>query len=396
MPAALPAHATVAVIGAGAMGAGIAQVAAVAGHKVQLHDARFGAGDAAKQSITDALSKLAAKGRIAKEDASAAAERITSVVTLPDACVAQLVVEAIVEDTAAKRELFARLENVVAPECILATNTSSLSITELASGLAHPGRLVGMHFFNPAPVMPLVEVVAAPATSEASLVRATAIVTGWGKVPVRCGDAPGFIVNRVNRPFTLEALAMLATGEGTVDGIDAAVRAAGYPMGPFELMDLIGVDINLAAALGIYERTRRDADPLAIRFRPSPIQERLVAEGRLGRKTGAGFYAYDPDGRPVGAAQNLSVDIMGMDQLPEDTIAERITLAIINEAYRALGDGVARAADIDLAMRLGASHPAGPFERTRTLGGTGALLDALRRYAAHGPRLDPAPALLGD
>jgi 3-hydroxybutyryl-CoA dehydrogenase len=167
-------------------------------------------------------------------------------------------------------------------------------------------------------------------------------------------------------------------------------------MGPFELMDLIGIDVNLAAALGIYERSRRDGDPLVIRFRPSPIQERLVADGRLGRKTGAGFYAYGPDGRPVGAAQDLSVDIVGTERLPDDGIAERITLAILNEAYRALGDGVATPADIDLAMRLGAGHPAGPFARTETLGGTVALLDALRRHAADGPRFDPAPALFGD
>src|SRR5262245_18135135 len=190
MPAALPADATVAVIGAGAMGAGIAQVAAVAGHKVQLHDARFGAGDAAKKYIAAALGKLAAKGRIARGDADAAVERITSVVTLPDTCVAQLVVEAIVEDASAKRELFARLENVVTPECILATNTSSISITELAAGFAHPGRLVGMHFFNPAPVMPLVEVVSGLATAPEAADTVFATAAAWGKAPVRATSTP--------------------------------------------------------------------------------------------------------------------------------------------------------------------------------------------------------------
>ena len=391
----------VGVIGAGTMGAGIAQLAIESGHPVLLHDVDAEAIERGRTRIRTGLERRAARleldpdsadewvaGRLAliadRETVEAVAEG------------SELVVEAALEDLEAKRSIFRILDRSASDATLLATNTSALSVTEIAGATTLRARVLGLHFFNPAPVMPLVEVVAAPATSEETLGRATAIVTGWGKVPVRCGDAPGFIVNRVNRPFTLEPLAMLATGEGTVDGIDAAVRAAGYPMGPFELMDLIGIDINLAAALGIYERTRRDGDPLAIRFRPSPIQERLVAEGRLGRKTGAGFYAYGPDGRPVGAAQNLSVDIVGLERLPDDTIAERITLAIVNEAYRVLGDGVATAADIDLAMRLGASHPAGPFERTQALGGTGALLDALRRYAAEGPRFDPAPALLGD
>ena len=201
------------------MGAGIAQVAAVAGHRVQLHDARFGAGDAARRSIADVLAKQVARGKLPKADADAAIDRITSVVTLPDACVAAMVVEAIVEDQDAKRELFARLENVVGPECILATNTSSLSITALAAGMKYPGRVVGMHFFNPAPLMPLVEVVSGLATSEAVAATVFATATAWGKTPVQATSTPGFIVNRCARPFYGEALRLLA--EGAADPVDA-------------------------------------------------------------------------------------------------------------------------------------------------------------------------------
>jgi 3-hydroxybutyryl-CoA dehydrogenase len=290
MPAALPADATVAVIGAGAMGAGIAQVAAVAGHKVQLHDARFGAADAAKKGIADALGKLVVKGRIAQGDAESAVERITSVVTLPDACVAQLVVEAIVEDAAAKRELFERLENVVAPECILATNTSSISITELAAGLAHPGRLVGMHFFNPAPVMPLVEVVSGLATAPAAAEMVFATAAAWGKAPVRATSTPGFIVNRCARPFYAEGLRLLREGAADPATLDAVMRdAGGFRMGPFELMDLIGLDVNFAVTKSIWEAYFHDP-----RYAPSIAQQELVAAGWLGRKTGRGFYDYAP------------------------------------------------------------------------------------------------------
>ena len=197
----------------------------------------------------------------------------------------------------------------------------------------------------------------------------------------------------MNRPFTLEALALLGSGAATIDAIDGAMRGAGFPMGPFELMDLTGIDITLAASGGIFERSRAAGDPLAERFRPSPIQERLVAEGRLGRKTGAGFYDYGPDGRATGPAEEFRLaDSPGADLSP-DSIVERITLAIVNEAYRALGDGVATAADIDLAMRLGAGHPIGPFERATNLGGPAAVLAALGALANDGPRFDPAPAL---
>jgi 3-hydroxybutyryl-CoA dehydrogenase len=216
--------------------------------------------------------------------------------------------------------------------------------------------------------------------------RAAGIVEGWGKTPIRVADSPGFIVNRVNRPFTLEPLRLLRAGAGTIETIDAALKGAGFPMGPFALMDLIGIDVNLAAARGLFEAMGRPP-----RLRPSPIQEELVAAGRLGRKVGEGFYRY-ADGRPTGPAPRFAPaaspprTLRNADGEPAQpagldpaTIAERVILAIVNEAFRALGDGVASEADIDLAMKLGANHPFGPFEWTARTGviETAVMLDAL-------------------
>ncbi len=300
MPSALPPACTVAVIGAGAMGAGIAQVAAAAGHRVLLFDARMNAADAGKKSVAAALDALAGKGRIGAEDARAAAARIEAIHTVGDCASAKLVVEAIVEDLGVKRELLRQLEVVSAPQAILASNTSSLSITALAEGLAHPGRVVGMHFFNPAPVMPLVEVVSGLATDPdvAATVHATALA--WGKSPVHATSTPGFVVNRCARPFYAEALRLLAERAGDVATIDAVMReAGGFRMGPFELMDFIGHDINFAVTRSVWEGYFQDP-----RFAPSVIQRELVAAGFLGRKSGRGFYAYAPGAsRPAPATE---------------------------------------------------------------------------------------------
>jgi len=290
MTTALPRNATVAVIGAGAMGAGIAQTAALAGHPVQLHDTRFGAADAAKAGIADALARVVAKGKLPAAEVDAALNRIATVVTLPDACTASLVVEAIVEDLAAKRELFARLEHIVTPACILASNTSSLSITALGTGLSHPARMVGMHFFNPVPLMPLVEVVSGLATDPEVAARIFATAAAWGKTPVHAASTPGFIVNRCARPFYGEALRLLHEGAAAPATIDAVLReAGGFRMGPFELMDLIGHDVNYAVTQSVWEAFYHDP-----RYMPSARQRELVAAGFLGRKSGRGFYAYGP------------------------------------------------------------------------------------------------------
>ena len=288
MADALPRTAQVGVIGAGAMGVGIAQIAAQAGHRVCLFDTRMGAADQAKAAIGAALAALAAKGRIAAAEADAAAARIVAVHALGDLVSAKLVVEAIAEDLTVKRALLRELEVVVAADAILATNTSSLSITALAAGMKHPGRVAGMHFFNPAPVMPLVEVVSGLATDAnvADVIYATALA--WGKSPVRARSTPGFIVNRCARPFYAEALRVLAERAADPATLDAIMRdAGGFRMGPFELMDLIGLDVNIAVTRSVWEAFFHDP-----RFTPSVTQHEMVAAGHLGRKAGRGFYEY--------------------------------------------------------------------------------------------------------
>jgi 3-hydroxybutyryl-CoA dehydrogenase len=204
--------------------------------------------------------------------------------------------------------------------------------------------------------MALVEPVVTEVTHQEVADRAEAIATGWGKTVVRCADSPGFIVNRVNRPFTLEALRMLEAGEASVEAVDAAMRSGGFPMGPFELMDLVGLDVNLAAARGVWEGLGRPD-----RLRPSPIQERLVAHRRLGRKSGAGFYTYGPDGRPTGVAPDVAPSATGAPASDDAVVRDRILRAIRDEAAMLAAAGIATEDDIGLALRLGAGHPGSPF-----------------------------------
>ena len=355
-------RAIVAVIGAGTMGAGIVQVALEGGWRVRLHDAAPGATDRAIERIRQGLTRRAEKAG-ETDPARVATHRLLSldvVGEVADAATgAHLAIEAVIEDLDAKQRLFTELDDATDPDAILATNTSALSVTSIAEASTRPERVVGLHFFNPAPVLPLVEVVVGRRSASWAVERAAGIVEGWGKTPIRVTDSPGFIVNRVNRPFTLEPLRLLRAGVGTVESIDAALVVAGFPMGPFGLMDLIGIDVNLAAARGLFEASGRPP-----RFRPSPIQEELVAAGRLGRKTGEGFYRY-ANGRATGPAQRFAASAQQGGRRPAHldgaSIAERVILAIVNEAYRALGDEVATGDDIDRAMRLGANHPFGPF-----------------------------------
>ena len=384
----------VAIVGAGTMGAGIAEVALAAGHPVRLFDTDPSAVERARIRIGEGLVRTATRAGADPDSAGVTAadalSRLTAVADLRAvATEAELVIEAAVEALEPKRRIFEVLDRAASPATILATNTSALSVTAIAAGTDDPARVLGLHFFNPAPRMALVEVVRTAMTAPLAMQRATERMSAWGKTPVRCSDSPGFIVNRVNRPFTLEALALLGSDAASVPRIDGALRAAGFPMGPFELMDLIGIDVNLAAARGLYEAMDRRP-----RFEPSPIQERLVAAGRLGRKTGAGFYRYDGSGRSLGPVPDT--EGLDDDRMTGAEIAERVVLAIVNEAFSALGDGVATEPDIDLAMRLGAGHPIGPFERVESLGGPRAIADRLRDLqSTAGPRFVPS-ALLAD
>ena len=280
---------TVLVVGAGIMGAGIAQVAAQAGHTVLLHDAREGAATTAKSKLATTMDGLVAKGRIAADAAQALLARITPIGAVEEARGAGLVVEAILEDLSAKRTLFTQLEAVVSPHCVLATNTSSISVTAIANGLAHPGRLVGMHFFNPVPLMKLVEVVSGLHTDSAVAEAIYALSKAWGKVPVHTKSTPGFIVNRIARPYYAEALALLLEQAATPPVLDACLRGAGFRMGPCELMDLIGHDTNFAVTSSVFEANFFDK-----RYQPSLVQREMVDGGLLGRKSGRGFYRY-PD-----------------------------------------------------------------------------------------------------
>jgi 3-hydroxybutyryl-CoA dehydrogenase len=344
----------VGIVGAGVMGAGIAQVALEAGWEVVLHDVDGDAIERAADRIRDGLGRRAAKLDLDADSIDAWIDgRIANLRhahTLDGlATEAALIVEAALEDLELKRTIFRALDAEATPDVVLASNTSALSITRIAESTARPERVIGLHFFNPVPLMALVEVVPGARTAASVTARADAIVREWDKTPVHSADRPGFIVNRVNRPFTIEALRILEEDAAGVTAIDEAMRGAGYPMGPFELMDLAGLDINLAAARAVWTGLGEPD-----RLRPSRIQERLVASGRLGRKAGGGFYRYD-DGR------RLEVDPEFAESrtrgLAPDRISSRIETAIADEARLAADEGVATRADIVTALRLGAAHP---------------------------------------
>jgi 3-hydroxybutyryl-CoA dehydrogenase len=286
-------NAPVLVVGAGIMGAGIAQVAAQAGHPVFLFDMREGAAAQAKSKLAATLDVLVAKGKITAEAAATTLAHIEPIDSLNAAAGVALVVEAIVENLDAKRSLFRQLESVVGETAILASNTSSISVTAIANGLQRPGRFVGMHFFNPVPQMKLVEVVSGLQTDAAVAQAIEALSVAWGKVPVHARSTPGFIVNRIARPYYAETLALLQEQAATPQSLDACLKAAGFRMGPCELMDLIGHDTNFAVTNSVFDANFGDK-----RYVPSLLQRELVDGGLLGRKSGRGFYTY-PEGAPA-------------------------------------------------------------------------------------------------
>jgi 3-hydroxybutyryl-CoA dehydrogenase len=279
---------TIGVIGSGAMGCGIAQVAAAAGHVVRLFDTLPGAAEKAIADIGKVYARLVEKGRMTGAEAQAAHGRLEPVASLREVSDAVLVVEAIVESLEVKRMLFTELESIVAPDCIMATNTSSISVTAIGAPLVRPERLVGMHFFNPVPLMALVEVISGLATDPAVADTVFATAAAWGKSPVHAKSTPGFIVNRVARPFYAEALRLLSEQAADAVTLDAVMRdCGGFRMGPFELMDLIGHDVNFSVTCSVFDA--HFGDP---RFTPSVVQQELVSAGFLGRKSGRGFHRY--------------------------------------------------------------------------------------------------------
>ncbi len=344
-----PAREVVGIVGAGAMGSGIAQVAAAAGHNVLLHDVSEDIARKGVHAIGKSLDRLVEKKRMDTGAAAGVLDRISVVSggegNLTSLAGCAVVIEAVIERLDVKQALFRELESVVGSSCILATNTSSLSVTAIASACSRPERVIGIHFFNPPTVLPLVEIIPGLRTDKEISSRSRAMVDSWGKTTVVASDTPGFIVNRVARPFYGEALRIFEEGIADRATIDWAMREiAGFRMGPFELMDFIGNDINLAATTAVFEGTFFDP-----RYKPFLTQQRLVEAGMLGRKSGRGHYDYATDSRPAPSE----------DRERGDRIVRRIVAMLINEAVDAVSTGIASRDDVELAMTKGVSYPKG-------------------------------------
>jgi 3-hydroxybutyryl-CoA dehydrogenase len=386
----------VGVVGAGTMGAGIAQIAALGGYETHLHDPVPEALAAGVERLRGDLAKGAERGRWSDADAEAASHRVGAAADLADLGGCDLVVEAAPEDLELKRELFGALADACGSEAILASNTSSLPVTAIAAEAPHRERVVGMHFFNPPALMKLVEVVATADSAEAALAATTEVGRRMGRTPIRAKDSPGFVANRLARPFSLESLRMLAEGVADAATIDRVVRlGGGFRMGPFELIDLIGLDVNLSVARSFYAQ---GGEPE--RWRPSAIQEAKVAAGDLGRKSGRGFYVYgDGPHRPDDPDLGIEAPTLDPAELAKidpaaEAILPRLFAQIANEAAFALAEEVGSPEDMDTAMRLGFNWPRGPLELTELIGAerAAALLEELRE--SRGDAYAPAPALL--
>lgn len=375
----------VAVLGAGAMGTGIGQIAVQNGCHVVYYDSFPGATDRSKASIEKIFNRLAEKGKITSEQKEEMLGRMHWSADVDAVSGADLVVEAVIEDLEVKKDLFAKVEPLLRSDAWLCTNTSSLSIAALSSGLTHPERFGGLHFFNPAPLMPLVEVVPGVKTGDDFTETMEALMLEWGKVPVVAKDTPGFIVNKVARPFYSEAIKLYEEGVASVAEIDAAVKSIGFRMGPFELTDLIGHDVNYTVTETVWSQFFYDP-----RFRPSITQKRLKEAGLFGRKTGRGFYNY-ASGMDAAVVAQEEVEI---DPMLSEKIVERILCLIINEALDAVWQGIASPENVDLAMTKGVNYPKGPIEWGREMGWD-QVLGTLKRCHKHygDDRYRPCPLL---
>ena len=341
----------VGIIGGGTMGSGIAQVAATAGCKVKLYDTNQKALDKAKDALEKILLRLIEKGRIDSDEKKRIQSNISYVDTLKDLADSNLTIEAILENLDIKKKVFSELESYVSDDCIIASNTSSLSIASIAASLQNPKRCVGIHFFNPAPLMRLVEVIPAIQTSYETLEKAIDTIASWKKTVAVAKDTPGFIVNRVARPFYGEALRIYEEGLADFATIDNSLKTiGGFRMGPFELMDFIGNDVNYTVTETVFKEFYFDP-----RYKPSFTQKRFAEAGYLGRKSGIGYYEYDDNGKMV----TPSLEQKFEDNQLATQIFDRVLAMLINEAADALFLKVATAEDIDNAMTKGVNYPKG-------------------------------------
>ncbi len=335
----------VGIVGCGSMGSGIAQVAATAKETVVVYDTNANALEKAESSLRKIFNRLIEKGKYTEQEANDIIGRIEYTNTLEKLSGADIVIEAIIESLEIKQSVFKQLEGLVSKDAILASNTSSLSIASIAASCEFSSRVVGIHFFNPAPLMKLVEIIPAVSTSSAILTKAKEIIDSWGKTTVLVKDTPGFIVNRVARPFYGEALRIYEEGIANFATIDAAMKqVGGFRMGPFELMDYIGNDINYTVTETVFKAFYYDP-----RYKPSFTQKRMSEAGYLGRKSGKGYYDYSDNANSQG---EISEEVL-------EEIFNRILAMLINEAADALFWNIASKEDIDLAMRFGTNYPKG-------------------------------------
>ena len=361
----------VGVLGAGSMGSGIVQIAATNKHQVTLVDLNEEALVKASTGLKNILSRLVQKEKINQATADNIMQRITFSTSTKDLAECDLIIEAIIENLEVKKKVFAQLESITSPDCILASNTSSLSIASIAAACKKPERVIGIHFFNPAPLMPLVEIIPAVQTSEATKTTARALIDNWGKVTVLAKDTPGFIVNRVARPFYGEALRIYEEGVADFATIDwAMTEIGGFRMGPFTLMDYIGNDINYTVTETVFEAFYYDP-----RYKPSFTQKRHSEAGWYGRKSGRGYYNY---------ADEANMPEPKKDKVLGTVIFNRILVMLINEAVDALFLNIASKEDIDLAMTKGVNYPKGLLKWADEIGLKNVLTQLETLFAEYG------------